>query len=62
MDRPERWTRFRIRLVAIGFAAAFLLIGVRAFHLQVLNQDEWRKRAERQHQKIIPLAPQRGTI
>jgi len=62
MDRPERWTQFRIRLVAIGFAAAFLLIGVRAFHLQVLNQDEWRKRAERQHQKVIPLAPQRGTI
>lgn len=62
MDRPERWTRFRIRLVAVGFAAAFLLIGVRAFHLQVLKQEEWRKRAERQHQKVIPLAPQRGTI
>jgi len=62
MDRPERWTRFRIRLVSLCFTAAFLLIGVRAFHLQVLNQDDWQKRAERQHQKIIPLAPQRGTI
>jgi cell division protein FtsI (penicillin-binding protein 3) len=62
MDRPEKWTRFRIRLVGISFAAAFLLIGVRAFHLQVLNQEEWQKRAERQHQKTIPLAPQRGTI
>ncbi|HXV20588.1 MAG TPA: penicillin-binding transpeptidase domain-containing protein [Desulfuromonadales bacterium] len=62
MDRPEKWTRLRIRLVGIGFVVAFILIGVRAFHLQVLNQEEWRKRAERQHQKVIPLAPQRGTI
>ena len=62
MDRLEKWARFRIRLVGIGFVVAFLLIGVRAFRLQVLNQEEWQKRAERQHQKVIPLAPQRGTI
>lgn len=62
MDRQEKWARFRIRLVGFGFIVAFLLIGVRAFHLQVLGREEWQKRAERQHQKVIPLAPQRGTI
>jgi len=62
MDRLEKWARIRIRLVGIGFVVAFALIATRAFHLQVLDQQEWQKRAERQHQKIIPLAPQRGTI
>jgi len=62
MDRLEKWARIRIRLVGIGFVVVFALIAVRAFHLQVLDQSEWQKRAERQHQKIIPLAPQRGTI
>jgi len=62
MDAQEKWIRFRIRLVGFCFIAAFGLITVRAFQLQVLGQDEWRKRAERQHQKVIPLTPQRGTI
>jgi len=62
MDRLEKWTRLRIRLVSIGFVVAFVLIAIRAFHLQVLDQQKWQKRAERQHQKTIPLAPQRGTI
>ena len=62
MDAQEKWIRFRIRLVGFCFIAAFGLITVRAFQLQVLGQDEWQKRAERQHQKIIPLIPQRGAI
>jgi cell division protein FtsI (penicillin-binding protein 3) len=62
MDAQEKWVRFRIRLVGFCFIAAFALISVRAFQLQVLGQEEWQKRAERQHQKIIPLTPQRGTI
>jgi cell division protein FtsI (penicillin-binding protein 3) len=44
------------------FIAVFCLVTARAFQLQVLGQEEWRRRAERQHQKIIPLPPQRGTI
>jgi cell division protein FtsI (penicillin-binding protein 3) len=62
MDKLEKWIRLRIRLVGLVFLVAFAFIALRAFHLQVLNQDQWRKRAERQHQKVIPLTPQRGTI
>lgn len=62
MDGLERWVRIRIRLVGLFFIVVFALIVARAFTLQVLNQEDWEQRAERQHQKIIPLAPQRGTI
>ncbi len=62
MDRQGKWIRFRIRLVSAGFVIAFVLIVARAFSLQVLAQEQWQKRAERQHQKVIPLTPQRGTI
>ena len=62
MAAPEKWIAIRIRLVGFCFLAVFVLIMVRAFQLQVLARDEWRQRAERQHQRIIPLTPQRGTI
>ncbi len=62
MGGPEKWIGIRIRLVGLCFLAVFALVMVRAFQLQVLARDEWRKRAERQHQRIIPLTPQRGTI
>ncbi len=62
MDKLEKWVRVRIRLVGLCFLVAFGFIATRAFHLQVLCRDDWQKRAERQHQKVIPLIPQRGTI
>jgi cell division protein FtsI (penicillin-binding protein 3) len=62
MKKPEAWIIFRIRLVGFVFVVIFLLVTARAFQLQVLGKEEWRKRAERQHQRIIPLTPQRGTI
>jgi cell division protein FtsI (penicillin-binding protein 3) len=58
----EKWVRVRIRLVGLCFLAAFGFVAARAFHLQVLGQQDWERRAERQHQKVIPLIPQRGTI
>jgi len=62
MDKLEKWVRVRIRLVGFCFLVAFSFIVVRAFQLQVLGQEEWQKRAERQHQKVISLTPRRGTI
>lgn len=62
MDKLEKWVRIRIRLVGFCFLIAFSFIVVRAFQLQVLGQEEWRKRADRQHQKSVPLTPKRGTI
>ncbi len=62
MDRVEKWTRARIRFVGFLFIVAFVLVVARAFQLQVLGQETWQRRAERQHQKVIPLTAQRGTI
>jgi len=62
MNGREKWLLLRIRLFGLLFLAAFTLVAVRAYHLQVRRQDDWVKRAERQHQRVIPLTPQRGTI
>ena len=62
MAEREKWIRIRIRLVAIIFMLAFGFIVARAFQLQVVGQDRWQKKADRQYQKIIPLTAQRGTI
>ncbi len=62
MEEREKWARIRIRIVGVFFILAFGLIVARAFHLQVLSREELQARAERQHQKVIPLTPQRGTI
>lgn len=62
MDKGEKWTRVRILFIGGCFVACFLLVAVRAFQLQVLGRDEWRKRAENQYQRVVPLIPQRGSI
>jgi cell division protein FtsI (penicillin-binding protein 3) len=58
----ERGVTIRIRLLGLAFIVAFALVGWRAFSLQVLQKRDWVERAERQHQKTIPLTAQRGTI
>ncbi len=61
-DNREKWARIRIRLVGTIFAFFFVLIAARAFYLQIIKKDTWVKLADRQHQKIVPLTPARGTI
>lgn len=62
MAEREKWIRIRIKLIAVCFILAFGFIVARAFHLQVLGQERWQKKADRQYQKTIPLTAQRGTI
>jgi cell division protein FtsI (penicillin-binding protein 3) len=62
MSKVEKWLGVRVRLVGIAFVVIFGLLVAKAFQLQVLGQEKWQKRAELQHQRIIPLIPERGTI
>ena len=62
MKELEKGVRIRIRLIGAVFILGFALVAMRAFDLQVLQEQQWGERAERQHQKVIPLTPQRGTI
>lgn len=61
-DGKERWARVRIRVIGGLFAFFFAITSARAFYLQVVNKEQLVKLAERQHQKIVPLTPVRGTI
>ncbi|MDH3998361.1 MAG: transpeptidase family protein [Desulfuromonadales bacterium] len=62
MKNLEKGVCIRIRLIGAIFVLGFVLVGVRAFDLQVLQQQNWDQHAEKQHQKNIPLTPQRGAI
>lgn len=62
MSNLERGVTIRIRLLGLAFIVIFAVVAWRAFSLQVLQVSEWNERAERQHQKTIPLTAQRGTI
>jgi cell division protein FtsI (penicillin-binding protein 3) len=61
-DSREKWSRIRIRIIGVFFAVFFVLTSARAFYLQILKKDDWTKRADKQHQKMVPLTPARGTI
>jgi cell division protein FtsI (penicillin-binding protein 3) len=58
----EKWITLRIRFIGGFFVLLFALTVCRAFYLQVINRDYLLKLADRQHQKVIPLTPARGTI
>jgi cell division protein FtsI (penicillin-binding protein 3) len=62
MKEMEKGVRVRIRLIGVVFTLGFTLVAMRAFDLQVLQEEQWGERAVRQHQKVIPLTPRRGTI
>lgn len=62
MKELGKGVRIRIRLIGVIFTIGFVLVATRAFDLQVLQGKQWHERADRQHQKTIPLTPQRGTI
>ena len=52
----------RARIVIGGLAAVYLLIVLRAFHIQVLGVRGIRERGARQYCVNVPLIPMRGVI
>jgi len=62
MAPSERGVQIRIRLFGAFFVVAFLLVCARAYYLQVVLGPDLQERAEQQHQQVIKLTPQRGTI
>lgn len=61
-DDKEKWSKIRIRAIGVFFALFFVIVAARSFYLQVIKEDEWVKLADKQHQKIVPLIPVRGSI
>jgi len=58
----ERGIQIRIRIFGALFILVFLIIAGRAYYLQVVLAPQLQKRADQQRQRVIKLAPQRGSI
>ena len=61
-DDREKWARVRIVIIGTFFGLLFLCVTGRAFYLQILQHEEMVIRADKQHQRIVPLTPARGAI
>lgn len=61
-DDREKWARVRIVMIGTLFGLLFLSVVCRAFYLQIIKHEEMVKRADKQHQRIVPLTPARGAI
>lgn len=61
-DERERWARARIVIIGACFGLLFIAVSAKAFKLQILQHEEMVRRAERQHQRSVPLTPGRGAI
>lgn len=61
-DEREKWARTRIIIIGTCFGALFLAVIGQAFRLQILQHEDMVKKADRQHQRIVPLTPGRGTV
>ena len=62
MALTERAIQARIRIFGVLFVLVFLLVAGRAYYLQVVIAPDLQGRAEQQRQRVVKLAPQRGSI
>ncbi|SEA22987.1 peptidoglycan synthetase FtsI [Desulfuromusa kysingii] len=62
MALSERGVQIRIRIYGFLFILAFLTIAGRAYYLQVVQAPDLQQRADQQRQRVVKLAPQRGSI
>lgn len=62
MAASERGIQIRIRLFGVLFIAAFLAIAARAYVLHVVQAPQLQQRSDQQRQRVVELAPQRGSI
>jgi cell division protein FtsI (penicillin-binding protein 3) len=60
--KEKKWIRFRIHLVSVFFVGGLIAIFVRAYQLQVLQQDYLRGIAENGIIGTTKLPPKRGVI
>ena len=62
MALSERGVQIRIRIFGAFFILFFLVVAGRAYYLQVVQAPALQERADQQRQRIVKLAPQRGSI
>src|SRR5262245_65968210 len=62
MRRSNRGDRLRLGVVKMLFLVLFVVVGGRAFQLQVLQGERLKRLAERQHLKEWIVLPKRGAV
>lgn len=62
MSNFKTWLKFRIFIVLLLFFAAFMIVFIRAFQLQVVEREKLKTLASRQSLKEVTFIPKRGTI
>src|ERR1043166_4622062 len=62
MRRAFQSNRRRLMFAKVLFSALFLVVGGRAFQLQVLQGDKLKRLGERQHLKEWIVLPKRGAV
>ncbi len=60
--QARRELKNSIRICALLFVVLFVIIGIRAWFLQVLRSPELTEKLQRQHTTSMLLSPKRGTI
>ncbi len=58
----SRWTRIRFYMVGALLSLCFVGVGYKAYGIQVVDQDHYRKAADRQHLRTIEVPAPRGNI
>jgi cell division protein FtsI (penicillin-binding protein 3) len=58
----KKWLQVRIALICCFFILVFGAIIIRAYQLQVIEQDKLTERIKDQYLKYVKLLPKRGTI
>lgn len=62
MATSERGIQIRIRVFGVLFIVVFFVLAWRACYLQVVQAPQLQDRADQQRQRVVTLAPQRGSI
>jgi cell division protein FtsI (penicillin-binding protein 3) len=62
MRRALKTSRVRLGIARILFIAMFLVVGGRAFYLQVIEGDKLMRLGQRQHLKEWTVLPKRGAV
>jgi penicillin-binding protein 2 len=55
-------SKSRVLILSFIVGAAFLLLILRLWHLQILNQEDYRSKSENNRLRFVPVAASRGAI
>lgn len=61
-EKPINWVAVRIAAVAVLFAAATVVLVVRAYSLHISQAESLKRRADKQRTKVLQLEARRGMI